>query len=358
MSSPRAPEPPRRRPAALIVRDADAGAYVEQFVITAAATILIVRAFLAATGYPQLGGRGLHVAHALWGGLAMAAGVLLLLVSLSRRAKALAALLGGAGFGLFIDEVGKFLTRDTNYFFRPSFAIMYVVFVALFLLVRVRLSARALDRDEALANAITLMREQALGDLDPDEKSRALALLQPIAASDPRAAELSAMLRRLDTIAAPAPGRVQRWERALLARVDAVVARRTFLPAVAIALLLQSAAVIAWALSESRIMATVAPPGEHLGEAHIGWWRLACGVATAVLTALGVARRIHSRARALRAFRRALHVSLLVTQILVFYQSPPAGLLLLALNLLLLGGVDRAARRGHERGPAASAAGA
>lgn len=322
--------------------------------ISAVATIVVVRAFLALTGYPQLGGRGLHVAHALWGGLALAAALQLSLISLTRRAKRLAALLGGAGFGLFIDEVGKFLTRDTNYFFRPSFAIMYVVFVLLFLLVRVRLSARVLNRDEALVNAIAMLSEEALGDLDRAEQDRALALLDRVPPSDPRVAELRAMIVRLDAIPAPGPSRARRLERWVDRRVDAVVARAAFPPFVAVVLLAQSAAMIVWALS-GRLTLAVQPPGEHLGPSHIGWSRLVVGVITATLAAVAVGQFVRSRAQALRTLRRTLHVSLLVTQILVFYASAPAGLGLLAANLALLGAVSRLARREQDRAEAPAA---
>ena len=40
---------------------------LETFFIASVTSILVIRAFLAATGYPQLGGHGLHIAHMLWG---------------------------------------------------------------------------------------------------------------------------------------------------------------------------------------------------------------------------------------------------------------------------------------------------
>ena len=51
------------RPSArgFILRDAEAGAHFERFFITAVVTMLVVRAFLALTGYPQLGGRRLQL---------------------------------------------------------------------------------------------------------------------------------------------------------------------------------------------------------------------------------------------------------------------------------------------------------
>jgi hypothetical protein len=32
----------------------------------------------------------------------------------------LAAFAGGVGFGFFVDEVGKFISEDVNYFFEPA----------------------------------------------------------------------------------------------------------------------------------------------------------------------------------------------------------------------------------------------
>src|SRR5258705_10150221 len=96
----------RRLP--LVVRDHDAGRNAERFFVAAVATLLVIRAFLAATGYPQIGGRHIHIAHMLWGGLVLTAALLLSLISIGRRTRPIAAFLGGIGFGIFIDELGKF----------------------------------------------------------------------------------------------------------------------------------------------------------------------------------------------------------------------------------------------------------
>jgi len=120
----------------LPARNPGADRLVERFLIVSATTIVVTRVFLGLTGYPQLGSPSLHIAHMLWGGLLMLAALFTLFIFVGKQAKAAAAVIGGAGFGLFIDEVGKFVTRDNNYFFQPSFAIMYGVFVVLFIVFR------------------------------------------------------------------------------------------------------------------------------------------------------------------------------------------------------------------------------
>jgi hypothetical protein len=61
-----------------LTRAADAD-LLDTFLVSAIAAIVVIRIFLEATGYPQLGG-GLHIAHVLWGGLGMLVAIVLLLL--------------------------------------------------------------------------------------------------------------------------------------------------------------------------------------------------------------------------------------------------------------------------------------
>ena len=108
----------------------DIGPLLETVIICAVGTILLIRTQLWLTNYPQLGGHGLHIAHLLWGGLGMLIAIVLLVAFLNPIARRVGAILGGIGLGFFIDELGKFLTSDNNYFFKPTAAIIYIFFIA------------------------------------------------------------------------------------------------------------------------------------------------------------------------------------------------------------------------------------
>jgi len=134
------------------LRDQDVGEALELLLVSAIATILAIRAFLAATGYPQLGGGGLHIAHMLWGGLFMLAALVLLFLYWNPSMRLFAAVLAGIGFGTFIDELGKFITSDNDYFYQPTIALLYILFIFLFLLARAIQRRMSLSEREAVLN--------------------------------------------------------------------------------------------------------------------------------------------------------------------------------------------------------------
>ena len=96
------------------VRREDGAQFMLIATISFAVTVAVVRGFLDMTGYPQIGGGGLHISHVLWGGLLLFVAALALLTIDYRPVYVVASILAGAGFGLFIDEVGKFITNNYN----------------------------------------------------------------------------------------------------------------------------------------------------------------------------------------------------------------------------------------------------
>lgn len=92
-------------------------------------SVVGTRLFLELTGYPQLGNDTLHIAHALWGGVLLVLAALLTLTYVNRWVYQLASILAGAGVGLFIDEVGKFITQSNDYFFPLAAPLIYVFYL-------------------------------------------------------------------------------------------------------------------------------------------------------------------------------------------------------------------------------------
>jgi hypothetical protein len=155
-----------------LIRNAQASRLIEVFLISAVASLLSVRLGLHLTGYPQLGGSQIHIAHMLWGGLLMMSALLLVFTYLNNGAIRLAAILGGAGFGVFIDELGKFITRDNNYFFKPAFVFIYFIFLCLFGLYWWAKRQHHFTRQEYELNALRQTEEAALNTLDRHERQQ------------------------------------------------------------------------------------------------------------------------------------------------------------------------------------------
>ena len=119
-----------RRP---VERDG-AAYYIFLTLISFGITVVVVRLFLQLTGYPQLGGKTLHIAHLLWGGLLLFLASTGMLIFANRWIYRTGAVLSGVGVGLFIDEIGKFITRTNDYFYPPAAPIIYAFFLIIVLL--------------------------------------------------------------------------------------------------------------------------------------------------------------------------------------------------------------------------------
>lgn len=170
---------------------------MENFLIAAITSLLGVRALLAITGYPQLGSEQLHIAHMLWGGLLMLIALVILLTFLNREAKSLASVVGGLGFGLFIDELGKFITRDNDYFFEPTVAFIYVTFILIFLITRAIDRFITLSPQDYAVNALEVFKDVVIDDLDVQEKQRALLFLANSDPNDPVVKSMKQILRHI-----------------------------------------------------------------------------------------------------------------------------------------------------------------
>jgi hypothetical protein len=106
------------------------------FLIAAAFSVLATRMFLYLMDYPQIGRGEIHLAHALAGLILMTVANMALFSYHGKIVRQFGAVVGGLGFGQIIDEIGKLITRDNNYFYQPVPMIIYLIFVSLFFLYR------------------------------------------------------------------------------------------------------------------------------------------------------------------------------------------------------------------------------
>ena len=321
-----------------LARDADAGTYLQTYLVAGVAALLLTRLYLELTGYPRFGGGRLHIAHLLWGGLLMLAGQVLLLSLLGKRAKRIAAFVGGAGFGLFVDEIGKFVTSDNDYFFQPAIALIYVVFVVLFLVFRA-IERRSLASHALLANAADMVRELVLGGATRAEAARALRLLELSGARGPLAEGIRAAVAGAAYGPEGGPARLARTALAAQRAYDRLVAATWFRRAVLTLFVAQSVAGVVTALSVGwTVVAT--PGGMRLALNPFEAGLMRDGVGTSLislaLVAVGVAQLRRERLGAYRWWERSILVSILVTQVILFWQDQLAALGGLVWNVVLL----------------------
>ena len=291
-------------------RDTAAVRHLVTFLVASVVTVLATRAYLAATGYPQIGGGGLHLAHVLWGGLLMALAMMLLLSYVGPVPRSLGAVLGGVGFGLFIDEVGKFVTSDNDYFYAPTAAIIYLVTVVLVLIVEGLHGRRAHHPAEYLAVAADRLAAGLAGGFTPAAREEARALAAK-GAGEPGADLVAGLIDAVPDDDADVPdlvrgvvGRVVRW-------LDALVDRAWAAWLVISALLVVAAAEATVGVRVARGLVPGLPE----------WTGIAILVAVAASVALLAVGVVVGRRNHLRGavwVRRAVLISLLFTQLLVF----------------------------------------
>jgi hypothetical protein len=346
-----------RRP----VRSVDIGPLQDTFLISAVTMIIVIRLQLWVTNYPQLGGGKLHIAHLLWGGLFMLIAIGLLLSFLGRGWRRPAAVIGGIGFGFFVDELGKFVTSDNDYFFKPTAAMIYILFIVLYFVTRWMQTRRGFSDRENLFNAIDLFAEAARRDFDEHQKARALALLDR-AGNGPLVEPLRALVRQTDAIPAPAPGRLRRTGERLRAWCFRVVEGRWFQRPLVWGLglwagvVFLSVLVLLTALGFKLAGADQVFRSDALdGPSIPNLASIVSSAATAGLIAVGIVKlRREDRVGGYRMLDRAMLIQIFITQVFVFVESSFAAVTGLLLSILLLVTIRHVERQEREAAAAPS----
>ncbi len=342
-----------------LIRNLDAVSYAELFMVCAVSSILGIRLFLHLTGYPQIGNATLHIAHMLWGGLLMLVAIIMLLSFIGKRIEVWAAIIGGVGFGMFIDEVGKFVTSDNDYFFEPSIAIMYVVFVLILLSIHTIKTGWSFTKREYLLNAIKGIEEVALKNLDTEEK---IEVLDYLSRSDPDE-PLTQALRKLVADTKPIPvdkpsyySRVKTsfgrfYKRIAESKYFKLGINIFFIGKLVITLVFVALVTFIMGFGggkpSSRAVEFTTNRFEDL--TFVDKAKIFSTLLSGVFVLLGVYMMRKSRLSAYRMFERSVLVSILLTYVFIFYKEQFAALTGLTLNILILIGLRIIIRR-EERG--------
>lgn len=328
-----------------LIRNLDAERLQENFLIASISSIFFIRFFLFLTDYPQFTSHGLHIAHMLWGGMLMLVAFIMLMSFLSRTATNIAVVVGGIGFGIFIDEVGKFVTSDNNYFFRPSFAIIYVIFILIYVITKAIHAYGVISQKEYLINAIEMTKEIVINDLDIEEKRRAYEYLKKSDPNDPLVKSLSHLLDNIATLQKPHPNMFIRIRQAI---------RNFYLEFV------QSLA-IAKAIIGLLVVQVVATIGVTMFVLLIRpeltfdeWGKIVSSVISAAFILLGLLYLRSDRLQAFHYFKLAIFVTILLTQFFVFFTTPFIAVLGVLGNITLLFVVDYAIDVGTNKDKSAS----
>jgi hypothetical protein len=260
--------------------------------------------------------------------------------------------------GLFIDEVGKFITQSNNYFTPAAAPIIYALFLATVLVyLRVRRPAKSDVRGE-MYRAFEQMpgvldREMSRHDLNA--LSRRLALAQT-SAKDPATRVLAAaMLAYVEGerphIVEPQPGRMQCAFQTVKAWAGRVFTRRRLRAFLAFALVvfgiysvLDMALLAFLALAPSsgatEVLRSLISPGELAALGDKIWFSVRAvlegGVGIALLAG-GSLIALRKEWRGVSYAVGALIVDLAAVNLLVFYQDQWKALIGIAIDYILLG---------------------
>ena len=188
---------------------------------------MLVRLYLFVAGYPRVGGGGLHIAHMIWGALLMLGALLIAVSFVSTSSRWCTAVIGGLGFGLLVDETGKFLTSDNNYFFKPAAALIYVLFISIFLFSRTIARRRGFTSEEYIDNSLTPSKEQHAANWTNSSAAKSFAMARrpaiPRSWPGPSASPRSNRCPR-----GAEPSRAARFRRNLEARYAHIARRQGF----------------------------------------------------------------------------------------------------------------------------------
>lgn len=350
-----------RRP----VRRDHARTSVQLMLLSFAASVGATRLILELTGYPRLASGELHIAHVLWGGLLLFAAALLPILFANRWVYTAGSLTAGVGAGLFMDEVGKFITQSNDYFYPAAAPIIYAFFLLTVLLYLEVRRPRPRDARAELYMALEGLEEVLDRDLEAHERQVLEVRLRHVAesAEEPEMARLAGELLdylRSDAVrlAEDSPEwfevisrRWAAWEARWLTRRRARAVLAGGLAALGAMGVARSLPVWTVATHPERVAALLGPlvaAGRIGGGRALAWfetWLVLEGIVGLILILAAVALFVRREQAAIATGRLGLMLSLTVIDLMVFYFDQFSTILLASVQFLTLFGLHAFRRR-------------
>jgi len=152
-----------------LIRRKDFLVYYQNVIIFFVAAFVSTRIILIILDYPKISPGNLHIAHILWGGLILFAAAMLILLYRNKSLLYVSSALIGLGWALFVDEIGKTITPDNNYFYEPALPLIYISLLILWFIFRHFHKKRGLSEKNIMYNVLEEFEEVIENDLDPQE---------------------------------------------------------------------------------------------------------------------------------------------------------------------------------------------
>ena len=252
---------------------------------------------------------------------------------LNRPAHRFAAILGGIGFGFFIDEIGKFITHDNNYFWEPATSIIYVILICLYLIFRFLDKNRTLTKKEDVLNALQITEDLALYQKNPGEKRLAIQLLKKAGFKEPFAKDLMSMLRKFRPISTDNKDLIDKTVDKSAKLYRKFIENKYFTTYVIIAF------VSATLYNLLSLYVTLTPifkkPAASLGFSQST--EILSSSISALLILAGSILIFKNRLQGYKLYKTSLLISIFLTQVFTFYRDQLAAITTLALNIFFLG---------------------
>jgi hypothetical protein len=264
------------------------------------------------------------------------------LTFLGVRARQVTAIMGGIGFGVFIDELGKFITEDNNYFFRPAVGLIYALFVLLYLVFNFLTRSQKMSSREYQLNALSELEEAIAQDLDKSERAHIYKLLDASNKDSAMTRHLREFVDNIKVTAHVQPSRI----RLLLRRIDSVyknfweqrrsnvLVRGVFITEI---IILIGGVIYTIYSNIDDIEAVFAGSLSYGRELIIG--QVIASVVAGGFVLYGLSKLTSSRYDAFEQFRRATLINIYLTQFFIFvriqFDALPGLLINIALLLLI-----------------------